>query len=180
MKLMKYRFVYKNGGWWLKISSIEELVDYMEKTKLKNPIAQGFRSVLNSKEYGYGIDHVNNTGYLIGLRAENNHMSLIESAFSLALETDNAKIEELNKGNNLYFNRCGGWHYGKNDYTQWCDKDKLIFPNFKTNQIKIEQFPNGEHFYAYVDSMQVRDGDTLKWNTYEEAYNQALQYVNNE
>ena len=175
---MKYRFVFKNGGWWLKISTIEELTDYMEQTKLKNPIAQGFNSAINSKEFGYGMDHVNNAGYLIGLRAEKNNMSLLESALFLALETDNAQIEQLKNGNNIYFNKNGGWHYGKNDYTQWCDKEKLIWPDFKTSQIKIEKFPNGEHFYAYVDNMQIRDGDTLKWNTYEEAYNKALQYIN--
>ena len=186
MKLMKYRFVYKNGGWWLKISTLEELVDYQEKIGYQNPIARGFISVLNCREFGKPIDgeplrpHVNNEGYLIGLYAQNHNMNLLQATCSLAVQTDNAKIEQLLKGNNLYFNRVGGWHFGKNDYSNWYDSDKLIFPDFKKNQIKIEKFPMGEHYYAYIDNIQVRDGDTLKWNTYEEAYNQALQYINNE
>ena len=183
---MKYRFVYKNGGWWLKISTIEELTRYTKNTTLNNPICNGFKSVLNCREFGRPIDgeplkpHVNNAGYLIGLRAENNSISLFESALSIALEADNAQIEQLNKGNNLYFNRNGGWHFGKNDYSQWYDSDKLIFPDFRTSQIKVEQFPMGTHFYAFIDNMQVRDGDTLKWDTYEEAYNKALEYVHSE
>ena len=35
----------------------------------------------------------------------------------------------------------------------------------------------GEHYYAYIGNMQVRDGDILKWNTYEEAYSKALEYI---
>ena len=183
---MKYRFVYKNGGWWLKISTIEELIDYSNKTKLKNPIANGFRSALYCREFGKPIPgeplkpHVNREGYLIGLTAENQDITLFEAALFLSLKTDNAKIDELRKGNNLYFNRVGGWHSGKNDFSQWYDSDKLIFPDFHRGQIKVEKFPMGEHFYAYIDSMQVRDGDTLKWNTYEEAYNKALEYISKE
>ena len=29
---MSYTFVLKNGGWWLKVSSLEELVDYYKTT----------------------------------------------------------------------------------------------------------------------------------------------------
>lgn len=180
-----YRFVFKNGGWWLKISTLEELIDYQEKTKLKNPIARGFRSVLNCREFGKPMNgepirpHVTTEGYAIGLNAQNNNMSLFESATSLAIQMDDNQVETLKKGLNLYFNSVGGYHSGKNDYTQWYDRDKLIFPDFKKNQVKVEQFPMGEHYYAYIDNMQVRDGDTLKWNTYEEAYEQALQYIDN-
>ena len=178
-----YRFVFKNGGWWLKISTLDELTEYTKKTALQNPIALGFRSVLNCREFGKPIannqlrPHVNNAGLLIGLHAENNNMSYFESACHLTMQSDNDKVCELMKGKNLYFNRFGGWHSGKNDYTQWYDSAKLIFPDFKKSEIKIEQFPMGKHYYAYIGNMQVRDGDTLKWNTYEEAYNHAMQYI---
>ena len=174
---MKYRFIFKNGGWWLKISSVEELTEYDKKTALRNPIARGFLNSIHTEIFHTKGIEPTTAGDLIKLRAENSDMSLFQSACSFTIQSDSAKITQLMKGYSLYFNRDGGWHYGKNDYTQWCDRDKLIWPDFKIDQIKIEKFPNGEHFYAYIDSMQVRDGDTLKWNTYEEAYNQALQYV---
>lgn len=183
---MKYRFVYKNGGWWLKISTIEELRNYIEQTKTTQPIIKGLVSALNCREFGTPVagepikPHVNEEGCLIGLRSENHNMSLFESAMSLALETDDAQIEALNNGESLYFNRRGGWHSEKSNYSQWYDSDKLVFPDFRKNQIKIEKFPMGQHFYAYINDMQVRDGDTLKWNTYEEAYNKALEYVKHE
>lgn len=40
--------------------------------------------------------------------------------------------------------------------------------------MEVKSFPGGDHFYAYIGDMQVRDGDILKWDTYDEAYNQAL------
>ena len=32
---MTWKFIYKNGGWWLKISSIEELTEYHYKVDSK-------------------------------------------------------------------------------------------------------------------------------------------------
>ena len=55
----------------------------------------------------------------------------------------------------------------------------MIFPDFKIDQIKIESFPGGKHFYAYIDNMPVRDGDTIKWDTYKEAYDYAATLVKN-
>ena len=50
---------------------------------------------------------------------------------------------------------------------------------FDKNDIRIEKFPYGAHYYAYVGDVQVKDGTTLKWNTYEEARRQAEKYVRN-
>lgn len=178
--MAKYRFVYKNGGWWLKISTIEELNDYLEC--IESPIARGTKNAINSKEFtGNPADpHADAAGLMVLLRIENAETGLLQAACSLAVQADRAKVEALKKGNDLYFNRSGGWHYGKHDYTQWYDSEKLIFPDFHKSQIKVERFPAGKHFYAYIDNMQVRDGDMLKWNTYDEAYKKALQFVNSE
>ena len=58
-------------------------------------------------------------------------------------------------------------------------REKLVFPKFDKNDIRIEKFPYGAHYYAYVGDVQVKDGTTLKWNTYEEARRQAEKYVRN-
>ena len=88
------------------------------------------------------------------------------------------QLRDLQERGAIYINRLGGYH---GDSTQeklpFVHRDKLVFPNFKENEIRIKQFPNGEHWYAYIDDVQVRDGDTLKWNTYEEAYTQAKKYI---
>lgn len=194
---MSYTFVLKdkgttNQGWWLKISNIEEYIEY--KKKAKSPLADGYNSAINCKEFGpsrealkvlyaAGITsipmrpHVNAAGYLIGMNAQNNQISLAESAVQLEINQDNQIVKLLDEGYNIYFNRNGGWHFGKDDYSDWYHNEKLVFPKFKKSQIKIEKFPMGKHYYAYINNVQVRDGDTLKWNTYDEAYNYALSLV---
>lgn len=176
---MKFRFVLKdegtrNQGWWLKISSVGEYFDYKYALGFDDPLVQGVY------DYATQIGHHNHLDYLptcLYIMAQNRGISIIEAANLLGIESSHVQLDLLDKGYNLYFNRVGGWHYGKNDFTQWIDKEELVFPNFKKNEIKIKQFIDGTHFYAYIDNMQVRDGDTLKWNTYEEAYNKALQVI---
>lgn len=173
---MKYRFVYKDGGWWLMIRNTDELIDYNEKTSLSNPIINGLKNLI-AKDFDK-VDPSNTAEYLIKLHAESNNTGICEATEDLLSQRTNAQIKCLINGNNIYINKLGGWNYGKNDFLQWFDSDKMIFPDFTKNDIKIEQFHNGEHYYAYINSMQVRDGNILKWNTYEEAYNKALEYVN--
>lgn len=172
---MKYRFVYKDGGWWLMIKTLDELTEYNEKTLSSNQIMKGFQSLLTKPE----DCHYERNEYLIYLSALNNKTDIVSTTVNLMEKQLKVQINEILKGKNLYFNHVGGWHSGNDDFDQWVDSDKLIFPNLQKEQIKIEQFPNGEHFYAYIGNVQIRDRDTLKWNTYEEAYNKALEYVNN-
>ena len=175
----KFTFVYKDGVWWLIIRTIDELVDYNEKTSTStsNQIINGLKSLIVK---GFDkVDHYNAAEYLIRLHVKSNNTGICQATEDLLCKKTNAQIKCLLKENNVYINRLGGWNYGKNDFSQWFDSDKMIFTDFTKNDIKIEQFYNGEHYYAYINSMQVRDGDTLKWNTYEEAYNKALEYVNN-
>ena len=35
----------------------------------------------------------------------------------------------------------------------------------------------GTHWYAYLGDMQIRDNDKLKWDSYEEAYEYAQQFI---
>ena len=48
---MSYTFVLKNGGWWLKISSLEELVDYYKTTKGTNKWWNVIDNYIQGKEF---------------------------------------------------------------------------------------------------------------------------------
>lgn len=50
---------------------------------------------------------------------------------------------------------------------------------FTKDDIRIFQWGkgNGFHFYAYVGDIEVKVGDGIKWETYEQAYKEALRYV---
>ena len=172
-------FVFKENGWWLKIKNLEELRDYYCKVEQKI-MQDGFHNMLNSKEFGsrYSMKHANALGTSIGLYAVNRRLSPINALSELEASKFEAQVSMLENGFSLYFNRCGGWHWGNDDYINWCYKKELIFPEFDKEQISIKQFPLGTHYYAYIGGIQVRESDTIKWNTYEEAYNQALKMIN--
>ena len=61
--------------------------------------------------------------------------------------------------------------------SQFCRRKSLVFPDFKKSDIRIQKYDCGSHYYAFVGDMQVRDGDRLKWNTYEEAYRLSLIHI---
>lgn len=185
---MKYRFVLKDKGtnsqgWWLKISTIEELQDYYDKTQLGSQLSKGFRSVINCREFvsrrelesGQSIPlkpHVNTPGLAIGLYAVNRNISPVQATLDIGNMKYQAQLTEILNGRPIYINNMGGWHCG-GSYSDYLDFDKLIFPSATKNKIKIERFDLGQHYYAFIDNVQVRDGDKLKWDTYEEAYNYA-------
>lgn len=160
-----------NQGWWLKVSSIKELQEYNEKTE--SPVIKEFKDVLNCRM----SDNTDTGNAFLELYSQNKKVSPIEAVMQSNTKKSAKQIEFLINGFNIYFNRHGAWHFGKDDYDIWCHSDSLIFPDFKMDEIKIEKFPDGDHFYAYIGKMQVRDKNTLKWNTYEEAYAQALSVI---
>ena len=65
-------------------------------------------------------------------------------------------------------NPAGGHTHGI-ETAQFCWRKQLVFPDFKKEDIRVRKFNGGQHWYAYIGDMQVRDGDRLKWNTQEAA-----------
>lgn len=175
---MKYRFMF-NGGWWLKIDNKKDLLTYHNEVDIPR-MADGLDSYFHAKEFfDDSTEHASTLGFVIGLNAMNAKTSGLESVMSLLDTKYNAQLECIENGQAVYVNNKGGWFTGNDNFTSWCDRSELVFPSFKKDQIRVKQFPGGEHFYAYIDDMQVRDNDVLKWNTYEEAYNNALRIIEN-
>lgn len=179
---MEYTFVWKNGGWWLKISSPAELFNYWDK---KDRLwSKTLFNLIDSVEFSpTGKHHADALTYAIGKYGEHRGLSMARAVADFAGELKAQQLEFLLSYGALYFNENGGYHFDTNkkkNYSQFVKTDKLKFPLYKKEDIRIERFPGGNHFYAYVGDVQIRDGDTLKWNTYEEAYKRAMEIVENE
>lgn len=176
---MKYLFVYKNDCWWLKIKTVDELTNYSQKTDGR--WAKAFDSLIHAKEfYEDGKEHASNLAYVIGQWGVNREMNVVEAVADFRSRIFDAQLDLILEGHIIFINEKGGYHFDtKNDepVTQFVWRDELVFPNFPENEIHIKHFPGGKHFYAYIGDMQVRDGDVLKWNTYEEAMEQAKKVV---
>lgn len=174
MKGKEYLFVFKNGGWWLKITSVEQLIKYHEQTD--NRFAEAFANLINSKEFTKGTEHAKDLAYAIGLFGSNRHLSPIDATVQFKQRIVQTQLDCLLEYGVLYINQRGGYHFGKpdkKDYSQFVWRKELVFPSYNENDIRIKKFQGGEHWYAYVGDTQVRDGDTLKWDKYEDAYEKA-------
>lgn len=47
----------------------------------------------------------------------------------------------------------------------------------KLEKIEVKQFPMGKHYYAFVDGVQLKQGERVKFDSYKEAFNFAKEFV---
>ena len=181
----KYKFVYRqidgcrSGGWYLEISTPEQLLDYHQVTDTRwgNVVLK----YLNSKECGNGTEHLDTLSLAVVLSAENRKQSIIEGVLHFKQRVIIDQLDWLHKEGKIFINPKGGYCFPdkRTQTIQHVYRDKLLFPCFTENDIRIKRFPMGEHFYAYIGDVELHDGDIRKWNSREEARAFAKQYVEN-
>lgn len=174
---MSYTFICTpEKEWYLKIYTIDQLLVYWQNifdTKLK----QAFDTIRDTKEYGRGIKHCDTYQMLIGLTARSQRLSFREAYDKIVYECRINQYQALNKGKIIFINKNLGWNTEEKVVDQFIHKSELIFPDMTVDKIKIEQFPMGSHFYVYIDGVQLRENDNLKFDSYQEAYDCAKSYV---
>jgi hypothetical protein len=60
-------------------------------------------------------------------------------------------------------------------------KEDLVYPHTKYTEkdIKVVKWPGGKHYYARIGEIDVTDDENnLKWNSYQTAYNKAVEQLN--
>ena len=193
---MEYLFVFANGGWWLKVDSVEKLIDYHQKTGNRYAGAVKLYIELYEKAKKHGGEVMDAVmEYPLEERVklyDTRDFKYMQAAITQAQCMEGATIFDGFRGLDMgigmkqlqdiktygatYINCVGGSTFSLN-YTQFYRKKELVFPNFRKEDIRVEQFSGGTHWYAFIGDMQVRDGDVLKWNTRKEAYDKAVQMV---
>lgn len=165
---MSYSFVFnKKDGWWLKITTIEQLMEYWNE--YNSILDTSLSHIRQTKEFGRGMEHADAIDMLLGFYAKAHKLSFDDAKNALLSDLRKSQYRALNDYGCIYVNSKHGWNYVDRPTEQFVCKNELIFPNFQTGKVKIEKFPLGNHFYIYVDGIQIRDGDTVKWNTIEDA-----------
>lgn len=173
-----YRFAYINKIWYLMVNPDEKdiLEDFANKTdgKYANIL---FKDTLNQKisKEEYNIVNAINTYSRLY------KTSLLVSAMMLQQKSFETKYQHLLKGETIFINENNGFFtqtptvvINKIIYLK-----NLVFPNYTIKDIKVSQWGKGTgfHYYAHVGTIEVRDGDIVKWDTFDEAYQAALEYV---
>jgi len=90
------------------------------------------------------------------------------------------RFREVSNGNKIVINKNNGWFVLSDSYeiddTKYCDE--YVFPCFTEKDIVVKQWTKGTHYYAKVGNKDVVDKDgKMKWDTYDEAKEQALMYL---
>lgn len=175
---MSFLFVKEPSQWVLKIQSYEELMEYAEasdlfdKDKEQYKIVKGYRNDDNT-----AMTHTN-FGWFVKNR-QNDDFSIDECYDALKLLQFQTMAKILSETGEIYINRRGGFHgkRSEKEYSNFVRRNFLDFPRLYSKDIRIEQFPDGRHYYAYVGDVQVKDGNILKWDNYDEAFSAAKKMV---
>lgn len=170
----------RNGkfSWWLKLSSETEVLVFFSENncfdhdknhyKKVDGWSHDDRTTMTHTEFGGVAQHFSRF-----------YDCSIDDAYALLgvrqLET---MLRMLHDTGAVYVNRNMGVNGESSGFKTigFVRKETLEFPRYYDTDIQIKRFDDGKHYYAYIGDTQVRDGDVLKWTTYEEAYRQAQKY----
>ena len=186
MTAPKRRFVFCRlntvGGWWLKIDTLECLLAWHEHHN--GTYGRAFQNILYGKEFNSQMpDHGPNPKEMplsqaIWYHAANRGISPIQSVMDISSTILSSQVDALRSGP-IYVNDNGGWcPHLPAPVVAFADRDGFSFPSYGRSDIRVTKFPGGEHYYAHVGAVEVRDGDVIKWPTYREAYEHALAFTN--
>ena len=173
-----YTFVYEepNNGWWLKIDSAEKLGDYMVKTE------KIYGDCMSEYMHYHGDDENNFMQLSKRLQAiilfgRQRRLNIMDAIIQFRLCVFSQMCEAIRESGYIVINKAGGYHRGPVNYSQFVHRKAFIWPDFQESDIRISQFPGGQHFYVHIGDMELHEGDEIKWNTHAEAMAVAKRYL---
>ena len=174
------------AGWWLKLTSYEELNNYLTLTNSR--YGRAFENYLKDSFYqpsvvGHG-PYIQEGGltYAAYLKGVNRHQSFVGAITDLAGEVGASMLTAIQNRGAVYVNKCGGWNWdpGTHEDGDFVRREKLVWPDFEVSDIRISQFPGGQHFYAHVGNTQVIRNGRRRFNTRKEAEAAAVAYLSSD
>lgn len=185
-----YIFVFDidSKGWWLKIDSVEKLNDYYLRTldsRFSDALSLYLRDgstedILNNLDVSDRLQKIMDPTFkrlqMIELQARKHNKSILDSIISINLESGISQLNDIREYGSIFINPVGGKTFGI-EYDRFVRRKNLVFPNFNAADIRVKQFDNGDHYYAYIGDVQVKVSGVYKWNTFDEAMRVAESYI---
>ena len=172
-----------DAGWWLKLRNLQELDAYLSATN--NKYGRAFQNYLQDGQFQPSqVGHGKHIGEMPLTQAAyyggiNRGMSMVESMADLANRTAKCMADAIAEHGYVYVNANGGWNSlpVQPDPGDFVHNRNLVWPNFTERDIKISQFPGGEHWYARVGPVEMRNGDSFRFYSREAARAAAETYL---
>ena len=187
---MKYIFqklqmkkVPKITGWYLVINNAEDLMIFhlnydIAQSVIHKALTEDFDVKMGKKHYATDLS----SG--VAQIAKIIQQSFAETLSGLIKESYNKQFELIKRGYTILFAQNGiSYCIDKNNeiYTvlETIVKDTPVFP--ECTDVHYSQFPGGEHWYASVGCIDIKDKDgNIKWNTITEAEKAAEWFLHGE
>jgi hypothetical protein len=171
--------------WILECNNIETLMEHTEKymgTTIEKGVKDWFDINKNSTTTKDGYRYVPHmTTYWcshVKTLMDINGSSFIEQSTKLENQVFQGKLKQLFNGKTLYLREFGSYMVDSDSHviTNKIVTDKMVYPEYSEKDITIKQWSGGTHYYAKIGNMDVVDEDgNQKWDTYDEAYQKALE-----
>jgi len=174
---MSYTFICTpHKEWYLKISTLEDLIKYW-KVIFNPQIKEAYETIFETKEFGHGMNHSTALQTAIGLTARGEVISLKAAYEKIMYDNRINQYQAICDGHTIFINDKLGWSTESKEVEQFVHKTEMKFPIMDPDKIQVKQFPMGKHFYVFVDGVQLRQKENVKFNSYEEALNYAKEFV---
>lgn len=199
----EYIFVFDEDtkAWWLKVDNADTLIDVLKRTQGRH-LGGGLELYWDlHKEANMGKTHTKNIHQILEemppkkrfelmtkesrdfnimlaavYQAEKYNGTIFDGFRLLNMECGYKELEDIRKYGQTYLNPAGGSTFFVR-YKQFCRRETPVFPNFTERDIYIKQFKGGRHYYAYIGNMEVKNGDTLRFDSRDKAYKRALELL---
>jgi hypothetical protein len=155
---MNWLFVLVDKGtsrqrWLLKIRNLQQLIAYHQAIRLA----------------GTGLkDDISNRIKNVDLEHASHHTSD---------EDLDRQFIAITRQKNIYYDADGNWSTDEHVADNFLYRKFLEFPHFTEDDIAIKSFNDGTHSYARLGDLEVREGDVVKWDTFDEAYQACLRII---
>lgn len=176
------------GGWYLKPKSIEQIDEHWHKVCAPYMIEgmydfnKSFK-VRDGKLYASGSKHLTNW-FASGVydRITLFGGSYAEQSTILENHAYKTRIDMFEKYDMYLSNGMPVFIMNPTcEIAETKESDELVYPaqtEWLISDVRYMKWPNGQHWYAKINTYDVRDKDgKMKWNTKEEAENAAAWFV---
>lgn len=174
---MSYTFICTpEKAWYLKLNTVEQLLEYWQ-TVFNPRMQKAYDTLDETKEYGKGMHHCDELQMLIGVTTQGQKLSYQEAYEKIVYDHRIGQYKALCAGETIYVNKNFGWNSAEHKTEQFIHKNNFEFPKMEKDRLEIKSFPMGKHFYVFIDGVQLRRNDNLKFNSKQGAEEFAKQYL---